>query len=94
MSILEKVQPIETMLPERYYTMSTENMEKRVREIKEKMGETLFIPGHHYQKDEVVQFSDATRRFTSACASCDGAIKRRNILYFAVYTLWQKQQIC
>ena len=58
MSILEKVQPIETMLPERYYTMSTEDMEKRVREIKEKW-ETLFIPGHHYQKDEVVQFSDA-----------------------------------
>ena len=60
MSILEKVQPIETMLPERYYTMSTEDMEKRVREIKEKMGKMLFIPGHHYQKDEVVQFSDAT----------------------------------
>lgn len=59
MSILEKVQPIETMLPERYYTMTTEDMEKRVREIKEKMGKTLFIPGHHYQKDEVVQFSDA-----------------------------------
>ena len=59
MSILEKVQPIETMLPERYYTMSTEDMEKRVREIKEKMGKMLFIPGHHYQKDEVVQFSDA-----------------------------------
>ena len=58
MSILEKVQPIETMLPERYYTMSTEDMEKRVREIKEKMGKMLFIPGHHYQKDEVVQFSD------------------------------------
>lgn len=38
MSILEKVQPIETMLPERYYTMSTEDMEKRVREIKEKWG--------------------------------------------------------
>ena len=50
MSILEKVQPIETMLPERYYTMSTEDMEKRVREIKEKMGKMLFIPGHHYQK--------------------------------------------
>ncbi len=50
MSILEQVQPIETMLPERYYTMSTEDMEKRVREIKEKMGKMLFIPGHHYQK--------------------------------------------
>ena len=45
MSILEQVQSIETMLPERYYTMSTEDMEKRVREIKEKMGKMLFIPG-------------------------------------------------
>ena len=53
-----KVQPIETMLPERYYTMSTEDMEKRVREIKEKWGNAIYS-GHHYQKDEVVQFSDA-----------------------------------
>ena len=36
MSILEKVQPIETMLPERYHKMSKEDMEKRVHEIKEK----------------------------------------------------------
>ena len=88
-----KVQPIETMLPERYYTMSTEDMEKRVREIKEKMGKMLFIPGHHYQKDEVVQFSDAKRGFTSTCASC-AAIKTQNTLCFAGYTLWRKQQIC
>lgn len=59
MGILEKVQPIEVMLPERYQMMSTLEMEERVREIKEKMGALLFIPGHHYQKDEVVQFSDA-----------------------------------
>ena len=59
MGILEKVQPIEVMLPERYQTMSILEMEERVREIKEKMGALLFIPGHHYQKDEVVQFADA-----------------------------------
>ncbi|MEI4800134.1 quinolinate synthase NadA [Bacillus sp. FJAT-51639] len=60
MDILETVQPIETMLPDRYETMSIEEMEARVREIKEKLGAKLFIPGHHYQKDEVVQFSDST----------------------------------
>ncbi|MFI8707579.1 quinolinate synthase NadA [Bacillus sp. NPDC077411] len=60
MDILETVQPIETMLPDRYETMSIEEMEARVREIKEKLGGKLFIPGHHYQKDEVVQFSDST----------------------------------
>ncbi|MDR4196561.1 quinolinate synthase NadA, partial [Bacillus cereus] len=38
MSILEQVQQIETRLSERCYTMSTEDMEKRDREMKEKMG--------------------------------------------------------
>ena len=88
-----KVQPIETMLPERYYTMSTEDMEKRVREIKEKMGKMLFIPGHHYQKDEVVQFSDA-RGDSLQLAQVARAIKTQNTLCFAGYTLWRKQQIC
>ena len=82
MSILEQVQPIETMLPERYYTMSTEDMEKRVREIKEKMGKMLFIPGHHYQKDEVVQFSDAAGD-SLQLAQVARAIKTQNILCFA-----------
>ncbi|MDM5190132.1 quinolinate synthase NadA [Bacillus sp. DX4.1] len=59
MNILEKVEPIETILPECYQTMSVKEMEERVREIKERLGTALFIPGHHYQKDEVVQFSDA-----------------------------------
>ncbi|EEM39737.1 Quinolinate synthetase A [Bacillus thuringiensis serovar sotto str. T04001] len=41
MSILEKVQPIETMLPERYHKMSKEDMEKRVHEIKRKNGKNV-----------------------------------------------------
>lgn len=48
------------MMPESYKTRTTEEMEKRVQEIKEKFGSKLYIPGHHYQKDEVVQFSDVT----------------------------------
>lgn len=60
MGILKTVEPIETMLPECYRTMSIEEMEARICEIKEELGERLFIPGHHYQKDEVVQFSDST----------------------------------
>ncbi|MFB6468006.1 quinolinate synthase NadA [Cytobacillus sp. Hz8] len=47
-------------LPEKYKTMSVEELEGRVKEIKEKLGKRLYIPGHHYQKDEVIQFADAT----------------------------------
>ncbi len=46
-------------LPERYSTLSVQEMEQRVREIKNNFGSRLFIPGHHYQKDEVIQFADA-----------------------------------
>jgi quinolinate synthase len=49
----------EVSLPKRYSELSVEEMEARVREIKKKFGKKLFIPGHHYQKDEVIQFSDA-----------------------------------
>ena len=49
----------EVSLPEKYREMDTAEMEQRVLDIKEKFGKQLFIPGHHYQKDEVIKFSDA-----------------------------------
>jgi len=51
---------IDNTLPNKYKTMTVEQMENRVREIKESLGKRLFIPAHHYQKDEVVQCADAT----------------------------------
>lgn len=57
MSLLEKIKQGH-MLPERYKYMDKTEMEQRVREIKESFGERLYIPGHHYQKDEVIQFAD------------------------------------
>ncbi|MDZ7716684.1 MAG: quinolinate synthase NadA [Balneolaceae bacterium] len=49
----------EVSLPEKYREMDTAEMEQRVQAIKKKFGARLFIPGHHYQKDEVIKFSDA-----------------------------------
>lgn len=48
------------LLPDKYRNLSTEEMENRIREIKQQLGPKLFIPGHHYQKDEVIQFADAS----------------------------------
>ena len=33
--------------------------ERKSTQIKKQLGKKLFIPGHHYQKDEVIQFADA-----------------------------------
>lgn len=50
----------ENQLPEEYKQLSSEEMEERIKQIKKRLGNDLFIPGHHYQKDEVIQFADAT----------------------------------
>lgn len=48
-----------TSIPEHYRTMKQVDLEERVREVKARLGKKLFIPGHHYQKDEVIKFADA-----------------------------------
>lgn len=60
MSILEAMRGEHGMMPEHYKRLSVEEMEQRVRDIKQRFGSRLLIPGHHYQKDEVIQFADIT----------------------------------
>jgi len=60
MDVLELLEiESEVSLPKRYSELTVEAMEARIREIKAHFGDRLFIPGHHYQKDEVIQFADA-----------------------------------
>ncbi|GAA3321120.1 hypothetical protein GCM10020331_035370 [Ectobacillus funiculus] len=49
--------------------------------LKKKFGEELFLPGHHYQKDEVVKFSDSTGD-SLQLAQVAAKIRKQNILYF------------
>lgn len=58
MNVLESFQA--HTLPESIRGMSEKQMEERVREIKNELGSRLFMPGHYYQKDEVIQFADDT----------------------------------
>lgn len=48
----------ELVLPERYDKMTKEDLKYRIVEIKNQLGKDLFIVGHHYQKDEVVDVCD------------------------------------
>ncbi|MFE5471800.1 quinolinate synthase NadA [Bacillus safensis] len=48
------------MMPDEYKHRSDDEMKQRVLDIKRAFGSKLFIPGHHYQKDEVIEFADAT----------------------------------
>lgn len=47
-------------IPEQFLTADEAVLIARIKEIKERLGDDLFIPGHHYQRDDVIQFADAT----------------------------------
>ena len=47
-------------LPERYLSLSDEEMDRRILAAKRTLGPRLVILGHHYQRDEVIKFADYT----------------------------------
>ena len=48
------------LLPDRYLGLLDEEMAERIASAKEALGARLLILGHHYQRDEVIQFADYT----------------------------------
>ncbi len=50
---------IQTRLPERYTTASDDQLHDWIGAAKATLGESLFILGHHYQRDEVMCWADA-----------------------------------
>jgi quinolinate synthase len=47
-------------LPEKYLGLSDDEMVRRITEARAALGTRLVILGHHYQRDEVIQFADYT----------------------------------
>jgi quinolinate synthase len=45
-------------LPDQYRNLSGDEMFARIRAAKEKLGRDVVILGHHYQREEVIQFAD------------------------------------
>jgi quinolinate synthase len=45
-------------IPREYFKMPAEERSAKIRALKEELGDRLTILGHHYQRDEVIQFAD------------------------------------
>ncbi len=60
LNLIESLQTNKRQIPEHYLNIDMKELEQRAWTVKRKLGDRLFVPGHHYQKDEVIQFSDAT----------------------------------
>lgn len=50
----------QTTLPKDYIDAGPDELERRIAERKASLGKSLCALGHHYQRDEVVQFADLT----------------------------------
>lgn len=48
----------QTRIPREYFKMPAEERDAKIFALKEQLGDRLTILGHHYQRDEVVQFAD------------------------------------
>jgi quinolinate synthase len=47
-------------LPEKYLGLSDDEMDARIAAARRTLGTRVLILGHHYQRDEVIKFADAT----------------------------------
>lgn len=82
--ILQELQQ-DTTLPVRYQSLSVEEMEERIHQIKQELGEKVFIPAHHYQKDEIVQFADTTGDSLQLAQTCQKNKNAETIIFCGVH---------
>ena len=50
--------PVQQAMPAAYRAMSADELDARIRHAKAVLGEKLLILGHHYQRDEIIQYAD------------------------------------
>lgn len=91
-NILDMIKNDQT-LPEVYKSLTVEEMEDRVRQIKGTLGNRLYIPAHHYQKDEIVQFADVTGDSLQLAQQCEKNNKAEVIVFCGVHFMAETADI-
>jgi quinolinate synthase len=49
---------LQTVLPDHFGELTEDETDARIREVRERLGRSLVILGHHYQRDDVIKFAD------------------------------------
>ena len=45
-------------IPTEYLHLSADELDVRIHETREKMGDRVTVLGHHYQREEIIQYAD------------------------------------
>lgn len=54
----EQAHTLQTPLPTEYVAMSPKELDERITEARKSLGDKVVVLGHHYQRDEVIQYAD------------------------------------
>src|SRR5699024_1345743 len=73
--------------------MTTEQLEEKIRIIKAKLGDKLFMPTHHYQKDEVAQFPDIIGDSLELARICKENTKAKYFVFNGVHFMAETADI-
>ena len=80
------------ILPKEYQEIDFKTLSKRINTVKEKFGDELLILGHHYQKDEVLQFCDK-RGDSFALAKDAATASAKHIVFCGVHFMAETADI-
>lgn len=92
MSVLDLLLDKNT-LPEHIASLDEAEMRRRVRVIKERLGNKLYIPAHHYQKDEIVEFADATGDSLQLAQLCEQNKAAEYVIFCGVHFMAETADI-
>ena len=77
---------------ENYLTLPDHSMDERIAKARAKLGATTFLLGHHYQRDEVIRFADATGDSYKLCAAA-AAADAKYIVFCGVHFMAESADI-
>ncbi|MDT4052032.1 quinolinate synthase NadA [Staphylococcus arlettae] len=80
-------------LPEYYLQLSNQELEEKIWRIKEQLGSQLFMPTHHYQKDEVAQFADVMGDSLELARICRTNTEARYFVFNGVHFMAETADI-
>lgn len=84
---------IQSRLPEFYTSASATELHDRISTAKATLGDKLFILGHHYQRDEVMQWADSRGDSFKLAQSASARPESKYIVFCGVHFMAESAEI-
>jgi quinolinate synthase len=84
---------IQTGLPAEYMNLKENEWKVRILQAKQRLGEDLLVLGHHYQRDDVIQFADITGDSFKLARLAEKADQAKFIVFCGVHFMAETADI-